>query len=121
MPKLNVPLAVQVLNQVTLEPQTHAQDLWVSSCGTTRCIAGWALELSGTRIKRDKHGETVLYRGNRNWEAVSGSQIRAEAGAALGISPEVAEDMFLYEGDQKAVAHLARLVAKELKARASDG
>lgn len=35
----------QVLEQITVHPETHYQDSFesVDECGTTRCVAGWAI------------------------------------------------------------------------------
>lgn len=32
-----------VLDQIVTYPETHDQRDWVSACGTTACVAGWAL------------------------------------------------------------------------------
>lgn len=42
-------LAQKILDQITAHPETHNQDTWVdgfNSCGTTYCIAGWAVALN---------------------------------------------------------------------------
>jgi hypothetical protein len=44
--EINQPLFQKILDQITMHPETHNQDFWEnasSDCGTTRCIAGWAL------------------------------------------------------------------------------
>lgn len=41
-------LRAKVLAQITSEPDTHDQYVWetVTSCGTSRCVAGWALHFA---------------------------------------------------------------------------
>lgn len=39
-----------VLDQIVTYPQTHDQRDWVSDCGTTACVAGWALILSSGHL-----------------------------------------------------------------------
>lgn len=40
---INRELFRKVYDQITAHPETHDQDEFESSCGTTRCVAGWAL------------------------------------------------------------------------------
>ncbi len=49
MPKLNLPLALKVWDQITQHPETHDQEHFYLSPCTSReacCIVGWARELS---------------------------------------------------------------------------
>lgn len=36
-----------VHEQISIHPETHDQSNWHSSCGTTHCVAGWAVVKSG--------------------------------------------------------------------------
>ena len=60
MPELNIPLFQKIHAQITRDPGSHDQGSWeaVGECGTTRCIAGWALhfEAHGDVYKRNAHG-----------------------------------------------------------------
>lgn len=40
-------MASLVENQIRMHPETHNQRVWVSDCGTTACVAGWAVQLAG--------------------------------------------------------------------------
>lgn len=50
-PEINQELFQKVLDQITIHPETHDQSGWQNTvegddgyvCGTTRCVAGWAL------------------------------------------------------------------------------
>lgn len=46
----NHELFVQVLAQIEREPQRWNQSLYVTSCGTAHCFAGWACQLNGKSI-----------------------------------------------------------------------
>lgn len=46
----NTEMFTRIMNQISDHPETHNQASWewaVSSCGTTRCVAGWALHFWG--------------------------------------------------------------------------
>lgn len=50
----NWDLLWRVLEHVIKTPGGYDQTNWRSSCGTTRCIAGWAAELAGYRDRVDR-------------------------------------------------------------------
>lgn len=35
-----------IRDQIEREPDSHSQREWESHCGTTRCVAGWAIHLT---------------------------------------------------------------------------
>lgn len=45
---INQPLFQLVLDQIRMEPESHHQGSWefTNSCGTTRCVAGWAIHIA---------------------------------------------------------------------------
>lgn len=43
----NWPLAWRVVEHIIDHPETHNQGVYVTACGTTACVAGWAVALSG--------------------------------------------------------------------------
>ena len=47
-----VSLAERVRDQIVQHPESHNQKVWVqqTSCGTTACVAGWAVLLSGATV-----------------------------------------------------------------------
>ncbi len=49
MTEVNWRLAAKILNIVVNEPEKHDQTVYgrVGPCGTTACVAGWAVLLSG--------------------------------------------------------------------------
>jgi len=42
----NTDLFRKIHDQITTHPESHDQGDWESPCGTTRCVAGWALHLT---------------------------------------------------------------------------
>lgn len=46
MPELNRELFQKIHQQITDRPETHDQSSWETACGTSRCIAGWAVHLT---------------------------------------------------------------------------
>lgn len=90
-------LAQKILDQITAHPETHSQDTWRSEdgeCGTTYCIAGWAVALNA------ELGEPLL-----SGDAVTRARLARELGTPvthwgalgrelLGLDDEVAEDLF---------------------------
>lgn len=51
----NTDLMLRIREQITSEPKTHDQSAWAArtECGTTYCIAGWAVVLSGQELDWD--------------------------------------------------------------------
>ncbi len=46
MSEFNRELFQKIHDQITGHPETHNQDSWESLCGTTRCVAGWAVHFT---------------------------------------------------------------------------
>lgn len=103
LPTYNVDLMLQVRNQITTHPETHDQGSW--ACGTTACIAGWAVQLAGHELDwyRDE-GVTVAAR------TTSGGTIEEEAEEELGLSPREAVVLFFTHGNAEALALLNRMI-----------
>jgi len=57
----NTDLMIEIRNQITNHPETHNQKSWGSrtDCGTTHCIAGWAIVLSGVELHWQDCGDAV--------------------------------------------------------------
>lgn len=125
----NINLAEKVLRSILDHPDEHDQMAWFSSdhdgrfglnkleegsCGTTACVAGWALLHSNYLFeqKRDRNGNEVLTLigperseyGEPNWEGV-GKAVSDKAMDELGFTEEEAGAMF-YSDDDEAVAML---------------
>lgn len=57
----NVELLQQTMQHIKDHPEQHDQHIWVNSCGTAGCFAGWAALLSGWFI------EDLRYYGDFRW------------------------------------------------------
>lgn len=44
---MNTELLEQTMQHIKDHPEQHRQSIWVNSCGTSACFAGWAALLSG--------------------------------------------------------------------------
>lgn len=116
-------LAEKVLRQVTEDPETHFQATWVfgadqpvstGECGTTACLAGWAVVLNANP------GETpraALRRIARHvgifpsWESVA-----AELLTPPGRDQEALRDIFHLMVEERAVRELAEYFDLEVPA-----
>lgn len=114
-------LAEKVLEQVTEHPETHFQATWMSGsdqpftkggCGTTACLAGWAVVLNANP------GETpraALHRIARHigiwasWESVA-----AELLTPPGRSQDPIRDIFHVMNEEAAVSDLAEFFDLEV-------
>lgn len=112
---LNLPLAEAVLKQITEHPETHKQDSWgfrTDDCGTTHCIAGWALALTpGVSFV------WIPWRGGWDADAAllpggSAPYEPEDAGRdALGLDAATAEHLFWDLTEAEAVDYLRGLIA----------
>lgn len=49
-----------VTDHIGLHPEQHNQAHWVSTCGTTRCVAGWVCYFAGVPIDIDCAGQAWM-------------------------------------------------------------
>lgn len=116
----NVELFRRINEVISARPEEHDQSTWEStsvetSCGTTRCVAGWAIHLTtgekvfhwdpdltfievspSVRALAAEHG----IRGNGDQEGMS--LIPGLAASLLGLSQAQADVLF-YAGNEKAL------------------
>jgi hypothetical protein len=105
-------LAQKILTQITEHPETHDQYTWVDSfsgCGTTRCIAGWAVALNA------EPGEAV---------SVNDFATRARLARELGVRPHWAtlgqELLGLSEEEAVGLFHSSNEIAPHVLAELFD-
>lgn len=99
--------AQAILDILRLEPELHRQSIWeddglfgavscgpgeTETCGTTRCVGGWAIWLH--------HGSVTAATGDSN------STARVIAGELLGLDYEDAENLFYNTTDAQAISAL---------------
>ncbi len=100
---MNTELAEKVLDHVLLYPEQHDQDVYggKNSCGTTGCIAGWSMLLSGYT-----HIMEVFYRPN----GFSVFEPFHEGQKLLGLNDEEARTVFYTFDNASAIKRLQELV-----------
>lgn len=90
-PAFNVELAQRIHDQITQHPDQHDQGTWCSlpgvdatdavgadnMCGTTACVAGWAMLFSGYKFRR---GVSISY-----GVPVLATQVLAPTGPNMGV------------------------------------
>lgn len=133
---VNVELLTKVRDKIASEPDTLDMDHWVNvateglsdendyflgaddlPCGTTACIAGWAILFSGDRVhvpapmtaRRFYDAMTVVPPDTRNARDAYGS-ISDRAAELLGLRDDVASWLFVID-DEDVVWALDHLIA----------
>lgn len=105
-------LAQKILDQITAHPETHDQGSWVDVCGTTYCIAGWAVALNALPGDNEtlQAGRRAMARELNtvtDWEAL-GRKL-------LGLDEDAADALF-FSDTQEAPVLLAELFDLEYAA-----
>lgn len=105
----NTDLMLQVRNAIRMEPERHNQDEWgshpeadPSECGTTYCIAGWAVVLAtGKSLKEGcaKYDETP------GFSDVVAAQL-------LGLDSDEANEIFFCLDNKLALERFDALIEK---------
>jgi hypothetical protein len=104
--KYNVDLMLAVREQITSHPERHKQAHWGlkdPQCGTTHCIAGWAIMLSQARIAWSPHGLLAHANGRDPGDCAAG---------LTGLSTAEADDLFFTMDEERALAKLDALIEK---------
>lgn len=109
-------LAVKVIDQVTKHPETHIQSMWIDSCGTAGCLAGWAVALNRQDGENNWDTKQRIAAELRPVDGEGGSLPNwSEAGAALfgfidadgRLDQDEADRIFLCMDEAEAVTRLA--------------
>lgn len=108
---INTDLLLEIREQITSHPETHDQNQWGrrTACGTTHCIAGWAIVLSGATFDW-----TSVYNTAGTSVTVNDGAYRIEEYAAceMGLSEDEADDLFFEYDNAEALAMLDELIEK---------
>lgn len=97
--KLNVKLINKVIKHIEEEPRRFDMDCWIyeneeAPCGTSCCIAGWALILNRKRIPKN-HNERERVIDLDKFPYSNSELITKRACKALGTSIKNASSLFL--------------------------
>ena len=100
----NTDLMLRIREQITSEPKTHDQSAWAArtECGTTYCIAGWAVVLSGQELDWSHRGSSTA------WTA-DDRHISWVARELLGLD-DAAGDMLFHCNNDAALDRLDQLI-----------
>ncbi len=88
---INAELIRRVVKHIENNPKTWDQEHWgySSSCGTTFCMAGHTVVMSGHTLKWADDGD-----GRSAYYVENGEYISDKAQELLGLNDEQAEDLF---------------------------
>lgn len=98
----NAELAYQVLDQIDAHPETWNQRVW--DCGTAACFAGWAVRLSGCRVRTDNFLAEIV----AGPKELIGRTVCDAAGVVLrsdGYGPD-GTDLFSPDNDREALGEI---------------
>lgn len=90
---MNTELMKQVRDQIFLFPETHNQETFISECGTTQCMAGHAMLLSGEYMQHPSSRNSVARIVNAEGDDVD---CGVSAKNLLQLPVKMAVDMFYY-------------------------
>lgn len=113
---VNVPLLRKVLEHITEHPEEHSQHVWAarSDCGTTMCVAGHAVSMTGHDMMYSSlgaYGEAV---GCTDKDGVAYS-IQAAAAKELDLSPSQASGLFHGANTLGALWRIANHITDEIE------
>lgn len=95
MPEINRELFQKIYDQISQHPETHWQGWWETTenaCGTTRCVAGWAVHFQNTEQDTYSTCCDLGYNGNHE---IAGREL-------LGLTNEEAYELFYMTTDAQA-------------------
>ena len=92
----NTPLLRRIMEHVTAHPDEHDQSSWGyrDGCGTTRCIAGWAVELSDAEPLWRAPLRFGQFRGGARMADGRMLDVQDAAAELLGLTHAQALDLF---------------------------
>ncbi|MFE6846535.1 hypothetical protein [Streptomyces sp. NPDC057686] len=97
LPVINQDLFRQVYEQICRVPESHCQSTWEDghgSCGTARCVGGWALYFTDPHATFEETARNLGFAADGWCEA---------AAKVLGLTMEEADYLFYVTGDEEAV------------------
>lgn len=114
-PTPNLPLLREILAYIDEHPEQHNQDWWAHAeegCGTTYCVAGWAVHLRGYSIEWAPFGDGE-YQADYCRD-VNGDRrlIGAAAMELLGLTDGEATQLFTGCDNRDEVRDVAERIAK---------
>lgn len=102
MPELNIRLFQKIHAQIESFPESHNQGSW--ECGTSRCVAGWAVHLTTGQPVYATIGLHPATRELAGELGVRTGSIPAVARRLLGVTADEAGRLFYADDEQAAEA-----------------
>lgn len=97
MPEINTELFNQIADLIEGSPDLYDQNDWTNQtegCGTTHCIAGWALTLTNNNHNAESMADWPAYYETPLEERPVHGAIGVAAAQALGLDPREADNLF---------------------------
>lgn len=100
---MNIELFRKIDEVIQNTPEKHYQGTWetITACGTTRCIAGWAVALTTNAPLFNRYGNPTYetLRISREFGLSDGSNIGAIGRRLLDLTPQQAGRLFLTDDE----------------------
>lgn len=115
MAEINTAMFRRIHDQITAHPETHDQGVFESRCGTTRCIAGWAIHFAAVDRADGSDQYGMPYKINKYWQAKGEDNLplyditETTAADILGMPFDAAHGLFYTMDDELAVDYVAEL------------
>lgn len=111
---INTAMFRRIHDQITAHPETHDQGVFEASCGTTRCIAGWAIYFAAVDRADGSDEYGMAAKIDKYWRAKGGDWPTYEitertAADILGMPFDAAYTLFYCMEDELAVEYVAEL------------
>jgi hypothetical protein len=114
---MDTQLANDVREAVIMNPDSHEQAYYgqVTDCGTTACLAGHAMLLSGYTLRRGRCARCCCAGSSAEFLRPNGSVVDyefREARQLLGLTSEEADELFWCLNNSEAIDRLEGLIKK---------
>lgn len=98
---INIEMFKRIENIIIANPEMHSQleYEYEDSCGTTRCIAGWAIHLWG----QDNGRTGSLWQIRHAWSGGRLSSSHEAGQRILGLTPQEADELFYCMDNERAL------------------
>lgn len=133
MPEINTAMFQRIHHQITTHPESHNQSFFemaAVSCGTTRCVAGWAVwfeaedrpELGGGAVFEIASTYLEVEGLPAPGSPAAGGRIASEIAAAhiLGLDTDAADRLFYTLDNDRAVECVEELAAGSIPAELTE-
>ena len=97
----------ELVGVLEAHPEEHSQYFWAmkTECGTTKCAAGWTVELWGSGIDWNNTNLGFTY------FTLSGDRIQDEARKILGLNWRQVNELFLLANNLEDIKRVVKRIA----------